>query len=272
MAIEPAQPGVFADPPTEVDPLGAAALHDDVAPPRTAAEVEQLVRSGLPLAAALARRVARQVGARADVEELESMGREALVEIARDFDPARGPFTAYARSRLKWAMLDGVRRETHGRVFAARANALAAAERVAHGGCLDAPDPSLPESSHALRLRAVIAAQAAAMVTALSAPFADEPSGTGEHPTASAAGSPRAAFTLTPEEAVTRHRQALALRRAVAQLGPRYQEIVERHYFGGERFDHIAQSLGVSKSWLSRLHAQALEKLAEALKQHAPGG
>ena len=55
---------------------------------------------------------------------------------------------------------------------------------------------------------------------------------------------------------------------ALSLLPPRQRAIVERHYFGGERFDEIAESLGVSKSWASRLHAQAMAALAERLRNH----
>ena len=259
----------IADPPTEVDPLGAVALHEDSPPPpppKDKAEIEALVLEAWPAVAGVASRLARQLGVLGEVDELEAAGKAALVEIAQDFDPSRGPLMPFARARLRWAMLDSVRRETHGRMFSARAYALAAAERVTRASLDGPPDPSLPESSHALRLRGVIAAQAAAMVTALAAPFADEPTSTGEHVAARPA---RGVREPGPEELVARARQARALRDAVATLEPRARAIIERHYFGEERFDHIAQSLGVSKSWLSRLHAQALEQLAEVLKDHA---
>ena len=72
----------------------------------------------------------------------------------------------------------------------------------------------------------------------------------------------------SPEILLMRQRAGSALRGALMSLPERHREIVERHYFGGERFDHIAESMGVSKSWLSRLHAQAIEALGEALREH----
>ena len=47
-----------------------------------------------------------------------------------------------------------------------------------------------------------------------------------------------------------------------------FDAVTERNYFGDERFDDIARSLGVSKSWASRLHAQAMRALAERLRDH----
>jgi DNA-directed RNA polymerase specialized sigma subunit len=42
---------------------------------------------------------------------------------------------------------------------------------------------------------------------------------------------------------------------------------VERHYFGDETLDQAAASLGLSKSWGSRLHARAIETIARELKR-----
>lgn len=265
----PGSDDTMLDPPTEVDALGAVSLHDDeVEPPRKSkAELEALVKEALPAVSGVAQKLARQLGVLGETEELEAVGRAALMEIAVSFDPSRGVFLPFARVRLRWAMLDSVRRETHGRMFSARACALAAAERVARVAVDGSPDPTLPESSHALHLRRVLAAQAAAMVTAIAAPFADEPTGTGEHRVAPKAV--RLGRDPGPEEILSLARQARALREAVDALEPRARSIIERHYFGGERFDRIAQDLGVSKSWLSRLHAQALEQLADRMKDYA---
>jgi RNA polymerase sigma factor for flagellar operon FliA len=73
-----------------------------------------------------------------------------------------------------------------------------------------------------------------------------------------------------PEQAVLRAAAAATLRKAVVQLPPEQRALVERHYFGEERFDEIAADLGISKSWASRLHAQAVGALAAALRGQEP--
>ena len=234
--------------------------------PKTDEELAALYSEALPLVGPVARQLARQLGALSEEEELAAVGNVALTEIVRAFDPARGIFSAFARARLRWAMLDSVRRETHGRMFSSRALALAAQERIAREKADDAPDPAAAEEAHVKRLRGVLAAQAAAMVTALAAPFADEPTGTGEHWVAPrGAKMPR---DPSPEDILLRARQGEALKSSIAALDPRHRDIIERHYFAGERFDRIAEQLGVSKSWLSRLHAQAIDKLAEKMKDY----
>jgi RNA polymerase sigma factor for flagellar operon FliA len=224
------------------------------------AEREALFREGLPLVKPIARTLARELGRLADADELESVGLATLVEILRFFDPSRASFGTFVRRKLRWAMLDSVRRDTHGRSWSARARALEGVDRVAETVLRDKPDPALPESSHARRLRGLLGAQAAAMVVGLTAPFAEEASSDG--PTVTVAPGE------SPESLLLRTTVASAIREALGRLPERQRELVERHYFGGERFDDIAASLRISKSWASRLHACAMTTLAEALRDH----
>lgn len=246
----------LADPPTEADsperePPFAADLEP---PPRTALELRALVEEGLPHVVPCARFVARQLGRLADVDELASVGRAALVEAARSYDPSRSSFSTHARKRLRWAMLDSVRRETYGRSAHARAVALRAAERVSDALAAEPPDPHAPEQAHGRRLDAILAAQAAAMAVGLCS----------QRPAADAA----ATSEDDAERALVRARVRQAIERAVERLPERQRELIERHYWGDERFDHIAERLGISKSWASRLHATAMEALAKALRDH----
>jgi len=44
--------------------------------------------------------------------------------------------------------------------------------------------------------------------------------------------------------------------------------LIRRHYLEGERFDHVAAELGLSKSWASRLHTRAIGRLTKRLAGH----
>jgi RNA polymerase sigma factor for flagellar operon FliA len=74
----------------------------------------------------------------------------------------------------------------------------------------------------------------------------------------------------SPEDATVRAQVAASVRGALSDLPERERALVERHYYGGEEFDAIAQDLGISKSWASRLHARAIASLGNALREHAP--
>ncbi len=71
---------------------------------------ETRIHDALPLVEALSRLFARRY--RAERDELVSVGHEAVVHAARSYDARRGvAFSAYAWLRIRFAMLEHVRRE-----------------------------------------------------------------------------------------------------------------------------------------------------------------
>lgn len=215
----------------------------------------RLLSEALPLLRAEARKLWARLGCRLELGELEALGHETLVRLVREHDPARGPFGPFASPRLRWAILDAVRRETHGRVAAARAAGLRGCERLAHDATapLPADGPARPADPEQARgaFRAALSARAAALSVALVASAGD------------LAGV--AAQDRDPEQCAIHARDARRIRDAVAELPEPQRALVTRHYFDDERFEQIADELGISKSWASRLHAQAMATLATQL-------
>lgn len=214
---------------------------------------ERLIREGLTLLKSEARRLWHRLGRRMELEELEALGHAALVEAARAYDEQRASFETYARRKLRWAMLDGLRRQTHGRVVAGRARGLAGTHRLCDD---DGRRPSLLGASvdeeHAGgRLAAYLRAHAGVLAVALIATRGDL--ATLSHPGES------------PEDETVRRAASHQLRTAVDELPMRERELIEGHYFQEERFDQIAARLGITKSWASRLHARAIRTLAKRL-------
>jgi RNA polymerase sigma factor for flagellar operon FliA len=72
----------------------------------------------------------------------------------------------------------------------------------------------------------------------------------------------------SPEEVTARAEVAASVRGALEELPERERALVERHYYGEEPFDAIAEDLGISKSWASRLHDRAIATLGKALRDH----
>jgi len=224
---------------------------------------EELARfeSGLDLVDAMARRIAREVGAVAELADLVSYGREGLLDAARKFDPARGvPFRGYASFRIRGAIIDGVRQSARlPRRAHERLNGLAAANRTSEGAYEDALAPAAPGTTPADAERALgehLAAMATAVAVGLlsTTAYGDE----GERVPV--------AVDTSPEEALGRAELLEVVRRAIADLPAEEQTLVRRHYLEGERFDHVAAELGLSKSWASRLHTRAIKRLTEKLK------
>lgn len=214
---------------------------------------DRLVAEGIHLLDLVAKRIARRLGRRIPVEDLVALGHPALLDVARTYDPSRSTFEAYAKRKIRWAIFDGIRRETRWRSAAARASALAASARFAEGrGPDDDADAPATQEAYAARLGGLLAGHAAAMALGLASAHGD------------VAAVPDAADS--PEECASRAQLAQVVRDAVRELPERERALVERHYFDGDRFDQIAQDLGISKSWASRLHSQAIERLGERLR------
>lgn len=221
------------------------------------APVDRLVLEGLEVLSLVARRIARRLGNRIPLDDLMALGRPVLMELARDYDPGRATFASYAALRLKWAIFDGLRRETRWRSELSRATALAASER--YGEAERDGEGRVDDDPEACRrqLGELLAGHAAAMALGLAAVLVDQDGAIADD----AEG---------PEERAARAELAEVVRRAVCALPERERALVERHYYGGERFDRIAQDLGISKSRASRLHAHAIEALSQALSEGEP--
>jgi RNA polymerase sigma factor for flagellar operon FliA len=209
---------------------------------------QDLVSQGLPVVMTVCRQLARRLGGKVPIDDLAGIGNLALLDVARTWDPSRASFAAYAALRLRWAILDGLRRETHGRTIAARAAALMASDRLAEAQD-EEPEPEVPttQDEDEAALSDLLGAHAAALAVGL---FATEQA---------------VPMVESPEDVVGKAEAAHKVRGAIGALPDRERALLERHYYGGEPFDVIAQDLGISKSWASRLHERAILSVQRTL-------
>jgi RNA polymerase sigma factor for flagellar operon FliA len=211
----------------------------------------------------IARQLARELGRSAELDDLRAMGHQGLLEASRRFDEGRGvTFRRFANYRVRGAMIDGVRksapmpRRAHARIRALEA-ALLVAEGAAEDGTATAVsgDPRASEQ----KLTEHLADMATAMAVGLLAT-----------PAVGDEGEPTAIDSaLSPEEAVAQAELRKIVVDALAELPEDERALVRRHYLEGERFDHVAASLGLSKSWGSRLHTRAVARLTKRLRSLA---
>jgi RNA polymerase sigma factor for flagellar operon FliA len=203
-----------------------------------ASEEQSRFESALDLVEAIARRIARELGPRAELDELLS----------------------YASIRIRGAILDGVRASSRlPRRVHERLRGLAAAARTSEGALEDAFLPPAPgatpeDAGRALGEHLAAMATAVAMGLLSSTGYGEE----GERVLVDGSES--------PEEELAREQLLDAVRRGIAELPHQEAELVRRHYLEGERFDHVAAELGLSKSWASRLHTRAIKRLTERLR------
>jgi RNA polymerase sigma factor for flagellar operon FliA len=227
-------------------------------PPPDSPEVLARIAEGLDLVDILARQVRRQFGPFVQVDDLTSQGREALLAAARTFDPERGvPFRRWVNLRVRGAMIDAVRSQGNlpRRVYR-KLRAVQAAElvhEVAAEGQAAAPPATAEGADAALsdQLGTAAMAMAIGFLTMRSGEAVER------------AEDPR----TSPEEQVGRAELLAHIRAAIAERPEAERRLLERHYFEDVTFDQVAQELGLSKSWASRLHARAIEGVAKAMKK-----
>jgi len=201
-----------------------------------------------PYADELARQVHRRIARAISRRDLESIAREALWRMARRFDPSRGvPFIYSAKQRVEGALIDALQlrriRVRYGRVLGAidRLNVFL------RGRVRFAERESLREE-HAewLTTWGAISGVCAAGADAV---FAD---------------------ARSPEDHLTIAQQSATLDEVIEALEPREAELIKLLYFGEATLDEAGLLLGLSKSWLSRLHVEALESLRRSLIRAVP--
>jgi RNA polymerase sigma factor for flagellar operon FliA len=218
---------------------------------------QELVERAFPLLEQVARTLAWQLNHRVDVDDLRSAGHLALTDLVRRFEQGRAPFEAYMRARLRWAMIDELRKSSRYRVLRAQVAALAAADEMADSrvdSSASSPAAMPPsEGAHLGRLKAILREHATVLGLSLMVERGRD-----------IATAPSSA---QPERAALRAAGVEALHRAVAELGDeRLRMVIERHYFEGKPLADVARELGLSKAWTSRLHAQAIRALERRLR------
>lgn len=220
------------------------------------AEILSLCQSGVDLVRTIAHQVRRSVGQSLGFDELVSCGNEGLLDAARRFDQSRGiPFRAFAYFRIRGAMLDGVRsamplpRRTWSKLRGLEAlNQITGSMRDEHSGWGPPVEPTAADAELGDHLTALATAMSCGM---MSRPQEDLDSVAG--------------VAFDPEQAAMQAELYDRVVAAIEQLPRDEAAIVRCHYLQGQRFDEVAEQLRLSKSWASRLHRRAIDRLAKLL-------
>jgi len=218
--------------------------------------VRKLVEAHLELPQRAAGMIYPRVRGYMEFEELVALANAGLTEAASRYDPARGAsFPTFAWYRVQGAIIDGLRRATNlPRRTWARLVALRAAsdylenraEREAALAQKGAPAPSgaaaltaLRDAMSAIRTMYMTSLEALRETQGFDPPIEAEP----------------------VEEQLDASRFATRLREAIEELPERERALMRKHYWEGKNLMEAGVELGISKSWASRLHAQAVERL-----------
>lgn len=228
------------------------------------AEREKLVEQHLDLADKAARMVYSRVKQHVQFEELVSLGTIGLAEASQRFDPSRGvPFGAYAWYRTQGAIIDGLRRASNlpRRVWLQLVALRAAADYLEHRveREVGVAKQGIQPASGADALAAIRTALGAIRTMYLTSLEGLEEQ-TGFEPQAE---------SVDPHESIDNQRRDTKIRAAIAELPERERALVTKCYFEGKNLVEAGEELGISKSWASRIHAQAVDRLRRALDEKA---
>ncbi len=191
-----------------------------------------------------------------EFDELVSMANAGLAEAASRYDAAKGAsFNTFAWYRVNGAIIDGIRKSTNlpRRVWAKLVALRAASEYLEHRADRDRGvverGSKPPEGAAALTaIKDAMSAIRTMYVTSLEQ-LRDtkgfDPASESSHPT----------------DGMDARRLAGRLRAAIDALPARERDLVTKHYFEGKNLLEAGVELGISKSWASRLHAQAVDRL-----------
>jgi len=223
-------------------------------------DVLERIQAGLPLVDALASQIARSIGSAVDHDDLRGAGREGLFDAARKYDASRGvPFRAYASLRVRGAILDGVRHQAHlprraHERFAALEAALVEEEGVL-GAAYSSAQSRLEPGDAERRMAEHLANVASAAALGMSAHSGDSPSIGSTHDEHG-----------NPEEQLAQAELLDLVRRTMDEMAPDEAGVIRAYYYEGKSLTDIAEQENLSRSWLCRLHAQALGRLTRRLK------
>lgn len=220
-------------------------------------EILARFRGDADLVTIAAKQIARRVGHAVPLEDLQSFGSEGLLQAARSFDESRGvPFRRWANVRIKGAIIDGVRKWGHlpRRVYR-ELQGIEAGDRIVETYdeeyCANpATTPEMADDRLNTYLTGI--ATAIAVGTMMGAPREN----------VDADGN-----DVTPEDLLANAEFIERVKTIVAELPERERALIDRHYFAGQTLDDAAASLGLSKSWGSRLHARIIETICKELRK-----
>ena len=225
-----------------------------------ASERDRLIEQHLSLVNAIAAKLKRTLGRAIDSEDLVAYGSKGLVEAAERFDPRQGAsFSTFAYYRIRGAMLDGLRtmgwysRGDYARYRAEeRANEYLQnlADRSAAGTGAEGA-PGKRDAARTLgEIGELLGGVAAVHITSIEA-----------------------AATVVddrlppPDEDVTHRETQERVRRAITRLPDRERRLIELYYFADKNLEAAGAELGLSRSWVCRLHARAVGMLRAALEE-----
>ncbi len=224
----------------------------------------KLVEQYTPFVRGIAAKIKKSLAKNIEFDDLISYGMTGLLEAAERFDPKMGAnFMTFSYYRIRGAIYDGLRgmgwvsRTEYQKIrFEERATAFLEnhANREVVGGGGSETSKSVEDNIE--ELAAQVSQLVTIYVTSLEAM---------EDLQVEDKDKVRLDDKYADVE-MKRH-----VRTALGMLSPEDREIVQLYYFKEMSLQDVGNKLGLSKSWTSRRHAQAIERLSKTLQELTKG-
>lgn len=228
----------------------------------SALAIAELINSHQGLVRSIALKVVDTLPNQFDLDDLIGYGQVGLAEAAHEYDPARGTrFATYAYYRIRGAIYDGFsdmswqsRAEYRKQRLQQLANE-AVSGQVDEGAGIEVEEKASTTMSAASFLSKTVGR----LVVVHLAQEAGEGGVSADTMEDDTEQSPS-------DELVAEEVRSL-LHNAIIELPKEEGELIQRVYFEGLSLTEGARLVGKSKSWASRLHDKALDRLCHLLKQ-----
>lgn len=212
----------------------------------------KLIEQYREYADALAMDILRSLPKFVRAEDVTSAARQGLVESVTRFDDTRGvQFTTFAYYRIRGAVFDWVKGQIHNDPYhIARMAATRAIDSVAESAT-EAVKNAAPGETQS----AAVSALSNVLDTAVAAFTLSEAAAFFEPETVS----------QSPESQLEEVQSAKHVRKAIDTLPDKERTMLRMVYFESQTIEAAGASMGLSKSWASRLHARALVLMRDKL-------
>lgn len=196
-----------------------------------------------------------------EFDDLVALGRAGLVEAASRYDASRGAaFSTFAWYRVQGSIIDGLRRQTTlprriwVKLLALRATSdYLETQSQRERGAAGQGTTSASTAESLAKVKEAISAIRTMYLTSLEA--------------AREKGFDAVDPEMTAEGTLYTKQRAAVLRKALDSIPEREKSLLIKHYWEGKSLLDAGLELGISKSWASRMHAQAVDRLRQALEQ-----
>jgi len=207
---------------------------------------DQRVRACQGLVRSLAWQIGRNLPPEVELEDLIGYGQVGLMQAVRDFDPQRQvQFATYAYHRIRGAILDGLAQMSWFRY------------EDYYNRRYVRPEPAEPP-----------AAEAGPEPVDREAASPEPADGPQRRVYFSTRAGEQAEGLMPAAESDVAFRELRGkLRQLVDALPAETSALIRSHYFEGQTLTDAATQAGISKSWASRLQAQALTRLRRSVRQ-----